>query len=193
MNTKLAQRDLKTKFGTFTEVLYYDGQRESIALVMGDVAGAKDVLCRVHSSCICAHVFNSIECECREEMEISQFLIEQKGRGLIIWLYQEGKGNGHLALMESIKFKQVGFSQGEAYEKAGYEKDARSFRPAAQILADLGVKSVILLTNNPAKAEELRKESIPVSATMPMIITGDSIQSFDEKLKLRYADKAKGI
>lgn len=165
MNIRLAERELKTKFGDYIEILYYDGQSESIALVMGDVESGENVLCRIHSSCISAHVFNSIECECREEMEISQALIEKEGKGVIIWLDQEGKGNGHLALMESIKFKKEGFSQSEAYEKAGFEADARSFRPAAEILVDLKVKSVVLLTNNPDKAEDLRRASIIVSDT----------------------------
>src|SRR4028119_208440 len=98
---RLAERDLKTKFGNFREILYYDGQSESIALVMGETEAQENVFCRIHSSCVSAHVFNSIECECREEMETSQSLIEQKGQGIIIWLDQEGKGNGHLALMKS--------------------------------------------------------------------------------------------
>lgn len=164
MIKRLADRKLKTKFGTFTEVLYYDGQKESIALVMGDVEGGEDVVCRVHSHCIGAHVFNSIECTCREEMEAAQALIEREGRGVIIWLDQEGKGNGHLALIESIPFKKE-FGQAEAYVKAGYQLDARSYRPAAQILADLKVKSIVLLANNPEKAAELRKEAVAVSGT----------------------------
>lgn len=167
---RLAERPLKTKFGEFTEILYYDGQSETIALVMGEVADIQDVLCRVHSSCIAAHVFNSVECDCREQMEISQELIQQAGRGIIIWLDQEGKGNGHLALMESIKYKLEGFSQAEAYEKAGYEKDARSFRPAAQVLKDLKVKSIILLTDNPGKTADLEKHGIAISGTKPIKI-----------------------
>lgn len=165
MNIRLAERELRTKFGTFSEVLYYDGQAESIALVMGDVADVEKVLCRLHSSCISAHVFNSIECECREEMETSQTMIEQAGKGVIIWLDQEGKGNGHLALMKSIPFKKAGLSQSEAYKKAGFAADARYFRPAAEILIDLKVSSIVLLTNNPDKAKDLQNESIIVSTT----------------------------
>ena len=96
---------------------------------------------------------------------MSQAMIEQVGRGIIIWLDQEGKGNGHLALMKSIKFKKEGFSQSEAYKKAGYEADSRSFRPAAEILSDLKIKSVILLTNNSDKTNDLRSASIIVSGT----------------------------
>src|SRR5262245_9674765 len=125
MIKRLASRELKTKFGTFTEILYYDGQRESIALVMGDVVDQENVLCRVHSHCIGAHVFNSIECTCREEMEAAQSLIREKGRGVIIWLDQEGKGNGHLALIQSTPFKNDGYSQADSYLKAGFEADGR--------------------------------------------------------------------
>ena len=124
MIIRLAQRELLTKFGAFNEVLYYDGQKDSIALVMGDVADGESVLCRIHSHCIGAHVFNSVECTCREEMEGSQVMIEREGRGVIIWLDQEGKGNGHLALIESIPFKKE-LGQAEAYVRAGYEADAR--------------------------------------------------------------------
>ncbi len=162
MNIRLATRELKTKFGTYAEFLYYDGQKESIALVMGDVENGADVLCRIHSHCIGAHVFNSIECTCREEMEGAQALIEREGRGVIIWLDQEGKGNGHLALMESIPYKKE-FGQAEAYVKAGYKKDARSYRPAADILGDLKVRSIVLLSNSSEKAEDLREVHIDVS------------------------------
>lgn len=163
MIIRLAERELRTKFGTFTEILYYNGQKESIAIVMGDLAGAEDVLCRVHSHCIGAHVFNSVECTCREELAAAQALIESEGRGIIIWLDQEGKGNGHLALMQSIPYKKE-FGQAEAYIKAGYQADARSYSPVAGILSDLAVRSIVLLSNSPGKAEDLRRESVVVSS-----------------------------
>src|SRR5947209_18576486 len=143
MIIRLAEGNLKTKFGVFLEVLYYDGQKESMALVMGDVENAENVLCRVHSSCISAHIFNSIECDCREQMEMSQFLIQQEGRGIIIWLDQEGRANGHLALLSSVKLKEGGRNPTEAYVELGYEVDARSYRSAAEILKDLKVSSII--------------------------------------------------
>ncbi len=168
MISRLAERELKTKFGTFNETLYYDGQSESIALIMGDVAGGENVFCRIHSACIGGHVFNSVECECADEMSAAQAAIQVAGKGVIIYLDQEGKGNGHLALMKSIPFKKAGLSQSEAYEKAGYKTDARSFRPATEILNELKVKSVVLLTNNPDKADDLRSASIIVSKTKPI-------------------------
>jgi GTP cyclohydrolase II len=162
---RLAERDIATKFGLFAEILYYDGQSESSGLVMGDISGHSEVLCRIHSACIGGHVFNSIECECADEMAAAQAAIQTAGRGVIVYLEQEGKGNGHLALMKSTPLKKAGLSQNEAYEKAGFVADARSYRPAAEILADLNVRSVVLLTNNRDKAEALRAFSIAVSGT----------------------------
>jgi 3,4-dihydroxy 2-butanone 4-phosphate synthase/GTP cyclohydrolase II len=163
MIKRLASRELKTKFGTFTEILYYDGRKESIAIVMGDIAGGENILCRVHSHCIGAHVFSSIECTCREEMEAAQAMIEQEGRGVVIWLDQEGKGNGHLALIESIPFKKE-HGQAKAYELAGYSADARDYRAAAQILGELGVRSIVLLANSESKADDLRAEAVNVAS-----------------------------
>ena len=170
MIARLAERELRTKYGTYTEILYYDGQKESIALVMGEVADREDILCRIHSHCIGAHVFNSVECDCREQMAAAQALIEQAGKGIIIWLDQEGKGNGHLALMQSIPFKEAGLPQADAYVKAGFKADGRSYRAAADILSDLKIRSIVLLANGTNKANDLREESIVISNTKQLTI-----------------------
>lgn len=183
MIVRLAERNLKTKFGTYREILYYDGQKESLALVMNDIAGKENVLCRVHSHCTGAHIFNSVECECREEMECSQFLIEKEGRGIVIWLDQEAKGNGHLALIESTKYKLQGDAQPLAYQKAGFSADARSYRPAAEILADLRVKSIVLLANSASKADALREASINVSNVKTVTIDHNDMKEFQTKLQ----------
>jgi len=165
MIIKLAEGTLKTKYGTYQEHLYYDGQQETIALVMGDVKESQGVLCRVHSSCMAAHAFNSIECDCREQMAISQKLIQQAGQGIIIWMEQEGKGNGHYALMESKFHKAKGMKQADAYEAAGFQRDARDFRPAAEILQHLGVASIRMITNNVGKVETLARYGVEVAGT----------------------------
>ena len=108
MIIRLAEGPLHTLFGTFQELLYDDGQQESIALVMGQVGQGEEVLCRVHSQCLAAHVFNSVECDCREQMALAQAAIVHAGRGLIIWLDQEGRGHGHLALMRSRALQAEG-------------------------------------------------------------------------------------
>ena len=165
MIIRIAEGNLKTRFGIFNQVLYYDGQKEIIALVMGDVAHKKNVLCRVHSHCISAHLFNSIECDCREQMEMAQRLIQQAGSGVILWLDQEGKNNGHMALLQSRKLKDQGVSQAEAYVQLGYKADARSYTRAAEILRELSVQSITLMTNNPEKVAELHKDGLVIEAT----------------------------
>jgi GTP cyclohydrolase II len=185
MITRLAEGPLHTVFGTFQEILYADGQRESIALVMGRVEEGQEICCRVHSQCLAAHVFNSVECDCREQMALAQALIAQQGRGLIIWLDQEGRGHGHLALMRSRELQAQGWSQTEAYRRLGYAADARQYTSAVEILRDLGVRSIRLLTNNPQKVEGLRAAGIPIAGTHPLAVDPGT----NERLRRRYAEK----
>jgi len=168
MIVRIAEGHLKTKFGTYHQILYYDGQKETIALIMGDVAGKGNVLCRVHSQCIHGHVFNSIECDCREQMEMSQRLIEEADHGVIIFMDQEGKNNGHMALLLSRKLKDEGVPQSEAYVTLGYEADARSYVRAAEILRELGVQSITLLTNNPNKISQLQEDGLVIAGTQSL-------------------------
>jgi GTP cyclohydrolase II len=182
---RIAEADLDTKYGLYREFLYYDGQKESIAIVCGDIREKKEVLCRIHSHCISAHVFNSIECDCREQMEMSQRIINLAGHGVIIWLDQEGRGNGHMAKLQSTKYKKQGLTQSKAFSELGYAVDARCFVRSAEILADLGVQSIKLLTNNPNKKIDLEKAGIIVSSTSSLKISPDD----NPYLKALYEDK----
>jgi GTP cyclohydrolase II len=182
---RLAEGPLHTRFGTFLEVLYYDGQQESIALVMGNVAHGTEVLCRIHSHCLAAHVFNSIECDCREQMEIAQALIEHQGRGVIIWLDQEGRGNGHLALLRSRVLQEQGLSQTDAYLRLGYAADARQYGRAAEILHDLGITSIVLMTNSPQKIDSLQTAGITIAGTQPLVLD----PGVNALLRRTYEDK----
>lgn len=177
MIVRLAEGPLQTRFGRFTQILYYDGQKETIALVMGDVASKEGVLCRVHSHCISAHIFNSIECDCREQMEAAQRLVQEAGCGIIIWLDQEGRNNGHLALLQSRQLKQEGLSQKEAYLRLGYSADARSYIRAAEILHELRVQSITLMTSNPEKVSQLRNDGLVIAGTQQLVINETSHQN----------------
>jgi GTP cyclohydrolase II len=185
MIIRLAEGPLHTLFGTFREFLYYDGQQESIALAMGQVAQGQEVFCRLHSQCLAAHLFNSLECDCREQMALAQALIEQQGCGLIIWLNQEGRGHGHLALMRSRALQAQGWSQTEAYHRLGYTADARQYTRAAEILRDLEVHSIRLLTNSPQKVEHLQAAGSLISGTQPLTVDPGT----NERLRRRYAKK----
>ena len=160
MVSKLAEGTLTTAFGEYREMLFYDGQKEVIVMLLGAPEDKEDILCRIHSSCIYGHVFNSIECDCRSQMESAQKLMEKEGHGILILMDQEGKGNGHLALMKSQAYKKVGYTQAEAYEAAGYAKDARDFSAAGKILQYLGVKSIRLITDNLLKVNILEKYGV---------------------------------
>jgi GTP cyclohydrolase II len=184
MITCLAEGPLHTLFGMFRELLYDDGHRESIALVMGQVGQGQEVLCRVHSQCLAAHVFNSVECDCREQMALAQALIAQQGRGLIIWLDQEGRGHGHLALMRSRELQAQGWSQTEAYLRLDYAADARQFTSAAEILQDLRVCSIRLLTDSLHNVQSLQAAGIPIAGTHPLTVDPGS----NERLRRRYAE-----
>lgn len=170
MIVQLAEGTIKTKYGLYREILYYDGIKESHALVMGQVSGKENVLVRVHSSCIFAHHFNSIECDCREQMAISQQLIEREGRGIVIWLDQEGKGNGHYALLNSLPLKKEGMSQANAYKTIGFKEDSRDFGAAAKILKKLEVTSVKMITSNINKTKTLTDLGIKVVGTQPTVL-----------------------
>jgi GTP cyclohydrolase II len=185
MVIRLAEAPLHTRFGTFLEILYYDGQKESIAIVMGDVRQRDNVLCRLHSHCVSAHLFNSIDCDCREQMDLAQAMIEQQGAGVIIWLDQEGRGNGHLALLRSRALQAQGLSQTEAYVQLGYAADARLYTSAAAILQDLGVKSVVLMTNSPHKIGSLQAAGITIADTRPVVLEAEA----SARLRGFYEDK----
>ncbi|MBO2457375.1 hypothetical protein [Actinomadura violacea] len=166
MVRRLAERSLRTTFGVWREILYYDGHDQAIVLVHGDVEGAADVPCRVHSDCISAHVFNSVECDCREQLISAQIFIKEHGRGVIVWLDQDGRGNGHMALMLAADLaERESIPQTEAYVRLGYAADRRTYHGAAAVLHDLGVGSVLLLSDSPDKAKGLRDRDVTVSGT----------------------------
>lgn len=185
----LAKGNLNTRFGAFTEYLFYDGKSESIAIVRGSVAKGEDVLCRVHSHCLPAHVFNSVECDCREQMALAQEKIAHAGRGVIIWLDQAGKGNGHMAELLSARFRDEGVPQTEAYARLGYQRDARSFVRAAEIITYLDIASVTLLTNNPDKVNSLTEHGVDVSGSQELFISPDNAdlyRTYQDKIKNQH-------
>ena len=183
---KLAERPLVTRFGTWAEFLYYDGQRESMAITYGNFAGQSGVLCRIHSACSSAHIFNSVECDCREQMEIAQEAIQEAGLGLIIWLDQDGRGNGHLALMLAAKMAvEQDIPQSDAYRRLGYHSDPRTYGTASAILRDQGVASIILLSDSPGKAEAIVADGIAVVESRSVSV---DLGAFPQ-LRKYYADK----
>lgn len=175
MVVKIAEGDLKTKFGSYRELLFYDGRGESIVLVMGQIENEDEILCRVHSSCISGHYFNSLECDCQQQMELTQQLIQKEGRGIIILLDQEGKGNGHFAWLKRRNTKWFGFTKSESYEAIGFKKDARDYTVAAEILEYLRVNSVRMMTNSRKKAKQLEILGVEVVGIESIETNGEKI------------------
>jgi len=188
MIERAAERRLNTRFGNWREILYRREQREIIALILGEVREEEKVPCRIHSSCLSAHVLNSTECDCREQMEIAQRYIANYGRGLVIVLDQEGKGNGHRALMLAATMaSDQSISQDEAYRLMGFEPpDRRDYTEAAEVLADLEVSSIELLTNNPGKEYQLRKAGVSVVSTTQVALDVE----LHPQLRRYYDEKA---
>ncbi|MCW2924835.1 MAG: 3,4-dihydroxy-2-butanone 4-phosphate synthase [Thermoleophilia bacterium] len=152
---------------------------EHVALVKGDVSGASDVLVRVHSSCATGDVFGSLRCDCGEQLQRALEQVEAAGRGIVVYLAQEGRGIGLSEKLRAYELQQNGHDTVDANLELGHDADGREFHAAAQILRDLEVASVRLLTNNPRKVEELELYGVPVSERVPHeVASGDRNRSY---------------
>ncbi len=160
---RVVEATLPTKFyGTFRAVGYETPLGEIVALVKGDVREG-DVLVRIHSECLTGDVFHSLRCDCGEQLERALKMIDREGKGVMIYMRgHEGRGIGLINKLMAYRLQEEGKDTVEANIELGFPPDLRSYGIAAQILMDLGVRSVRLMTNNPLKIEELRKYGFSV-------------------------------
>jgi 3,4-dihydroxy 2-butanone 4-phosphate synthase/GTP cyclohydrolase II len=161
---------LPTEYGEFTAVAYKETLtgRPHVALVKGDVDGADDVLVRVHSECLTGDVFHSLRCDCGEQLDLAMRRIAAEERGVLLYMAQEGRGIGLLNKLKAYELQEDGLDTVEANLELGFPPDAREWGIGNQILADLGLTTIRLLTNNPRKTAGMDGFGLEVVEQLPI-------------------------
>jgi 3,4-dihydroxy 2-butanone 4-phosphate synthase / GTP cyclohydrolase II len=167
---RIVSTTLPTGFGEFTVVGYRAllDDKYHVAMIKGEVDGEADVLVRVHSECLTGDVFHSLRCDCGEQLESALAMIEREGEGVLLYLSQEGRGIGLLNKLRAYRLQEDGLDTVDANLKLGLPPDLRDYGIGAQILSDLGLSSIRILTNNPRKIIGMEGYGLSVSDQVPI-------------------------
>ena len=162
---------IPTRHGSFELRVYPDALdgKEHMALVHGDLGSGRDVLTRIHSECFTGDVLGSRRCDCGPQLDAALAAVVGEGRGVVVYLRQEGRGIGLAEKLRAYSLQDLGFDTVDANRLLGHAADARDYAPAVRILGDLGVRSVRLLSNNPAKVEGLQRGGVGVLGRLPLV------------------------
>ena len=174
-----ADANMPTKYGDFHIYVFKNDldHKEHLAIVKGDVKDGEDVLVRVHSECLTGDVFGSKRCDCGEQLANALATIEKAGRGVVVYMRQEGRGIGLTNKIKAYALQEQGLDTVEANVELGFPADMREYSLAAQIIRYLGIKSIKLLTNNPSKKENLEHWGIQVDKRVPVIVKANSVNA----------------
>jgi len=166
---RYAEAEMPSRFGPFRVVVYRerDSDKEHLAVIAGRVEGAKDLLVRVHSECLTGEAFHSLRCDCRDQLDLALERIQAAGNGAVLYLRQEGRGIGLGNKIRAYAKQDEGLDTVDANLALGFEDDQRGYQVAADMLRDLGVQSVALMTNNPRKVQGLENDGIEVTRREP--------------------------
>ena len=177
--------DLPTEFGHFRLIPFRQKSNglEHVAIIKGDVKGDKPVLVRVHSSCMTGDIFGSMRCDCGEQLHKALRMIEEEGRGAVIYLNQEGRGIGLMEKMKAYKLQEDGMDTIEANLCLGHQADERDYGVGAQILRHIGITKMRLMTNNPVKRVGLEAYGLSVVENVPIEVTPNPYNEFYLKTK----------